>query len=83
VAPTPMHQQETIMMEWSEEEARPQRRRRSLARKRRPPRTWCPDGPMGTKGALRMSVIGGSSDPRPPAPILNFRCLSFVLYMCN
>jgi hypothetical protein len=35
VAPTPMRQQETIMMEWSEEEARPQRRRRSLAQKKK------------------------------------------------
>jgi hypothetical protein len=33
--------------------------------------------------AIRMSVIGGSSAPRPPTPSLNFRCLSFILFMCN
>jgi hypothetical protein len=35
------------------------------------------------KGAPRMSIVGGSNAPKPPAPSLNFRCLSFVLYMCN
>jgi hypothetical protein len=37
----------------------------------------------GAKCAPRMSIIGGSNAPKPPAPSLNFRCLSFILYMCN
>jgi hypothetical protein len=33
-------------------------------------RTCCPDGLMGTKCAPRLSIVGGSSAPRPPAQAL-------------
>jgi hypothetical protein len=37
----------------------------------------------GARGAPMMSVVGGSSAPRPPALSLNFRCLFFILFICN
>jgi hypothetical protein len=59
------------------------RRRRPIARRRRKPsRTWWLDGPMGVKGAPRMSRLGESSAPKPLALQALTRCSSFVFYIC-
>jgi hypothetical protein len=38
---------------------------------------------MVAMDAPRMFVGGESSAPRPPSLSLNFRCLYFILFMCN